>query len=205
MEESETNSPVGKADPECRDAVIELFVDAVYDKFRSKLPDQPRDHVVTAFRAAAGEGEFNETIQGCIMTTLAAMGVDLTNPAYSEDSFEVAFLMFHVLTTAADDVTGPDWDSWAQLQGTTPPTLLNCNSITEAQIRSLRVEALRTGDAVQAHWCDIALSPAEEEQAAVGRTLSSPVNDLPVTRTQARAVCATVLNKANGLIKNEDN
>lgn len=74
-------------------------------------------------------------------------------------------------------------------------TMLNAATITTAQIKTLRSEALAAGDTVMAEWCDVALVPHEDCDAE-GRQLFSPTTGAPIHRTDARAVCARAINDA---------
>jgi len=68
-------------------------------------------------------------------------------------------------------------------------------SITTAQIRTLRNEALNAGDSRMAEWCDVALSTGERYDSE-GFALASPGTGLACTRTEARKVCANAINDA---------
>lgn len=67
------------------------------------------------------------------------------------------------------------------------------STITEADIRQLREEALAAGDDRQVEYCDIALAPyrfANDD----GTVLVWPWNGQDADRTVARQVCAVAIN-----------
>jgi hypothetical protein len=68
-------------------------------------------------------------------------------------------------------------------------------SITNAQIRTLRTEALDAGDARMGEWCDVAIA-AGERYDSEGFPLVSPGTGLACTRTEAREVCADAIANA---------
>lgn len=67
-------------------------------------------------------------------------------------------------------------------------------TITVAEIRTLRTEAFSAGDAEAVEWCDVALA-SNELNNADGEPLFSPRGEL-TTRMQARHVVATIINDA---------
>lgn len=69
------------------------------------------------------------------------------------------------------------------------------NVITTAQIRALRSEAVLAGDYVTADYCGIALAYSEHADD-VGAELVDPVTGNPITRSQAREVCADAIRAA---------
>ena len=72
---------------------------------------------------------------------------------------------------------------------------LTAATITTAQIKALRNEALAHGDTELAEFCDLALVPHEDSDAE-GRQLFSPTTGAPIHRVDARAVCARTINEA---------
>lgn len=67
-------------------------------------------------------------------------------------------------------------------------------TITDRQIRKLRAEAEAAGDYAQIDVCDVAL--AEHETAdSEGNDLTGP-DRAPMTRTEARALCARAISHA---------
>lgn len=73
--------------------------------------------------------------------------------------------------------------------------MLTADDITPSQIRSLRSEAATHGDDLLVAWCNVALAYAEDGDE-VGDDLRDPVTGEVVTRSEARAVCADVINAA---------
>ncbi len=73
--------------------------------------------------------------------------------------------------------------------------MTTANSITTAQIRSLRQEAHNAGDGVMGEWCDVALA-AHEFMNADGADLCHPVTGAYIARSDARAVCADAIRNA---------
>lgn len=72
----------------------------------------------------------------------------------------------------------------------TPNTNLTAD-ITSAQIRALRTEAIAAGDYLQVDLCDLALA-AHETAAADGSQLLDPGGH-PISRSEARAICAEAI------------
>lgn len=65
---------------------------------------------------------------------------------------------------------------------------ITAETITAAQIRTLRTEAERASDYLQVDICDVALASDEEgHEVGSGRTRTA------MTRTEARAECARVI------------
>lgn len=65
-------------------------------------------------------------------------------------------------------------------------------TITNKQIRALREEAMAAGDHVAADYCGIAFAYSERADE-VGAELVDPVTGNPITRSDARAVCAEMI------------
>lgn len=75
-------------------------------------------------------------------------------------------------------------------------TTLTAETIPFSQIRDLRTEALSLSptDDLQVQWCDLALADREDANDD-GSPLVAP-DGQPVTRTEARQVCADAINEA---------
>lgn len=72
-------------------------------------------------------------------------------------------------------------------------------TITDKQIRALREEAMAAGDYVAADYCGIALAYAEDADD-VGAELVDPVTGSPITRSEARAICADMIANAAAMV-----
>lgn len=72
---------------------------------------------------------------------------------------------------------------------------LDEDTITIEQIRKLRNEATASGDSMQVDYCDLALATHETADAN-GGDLIDPQTKLPITRTEARGICADAINAA---------
>jgi len=73
---------------------------------------------------------------------------------------------------------------------------VTADTISRAQIKALREEARAAGDTRQVDYCDLALA-AHETASEDGADLVDPFGS-PITRTEARQVCADAINSGQG-------